>query len=65
MAVNLKNYECFIKELNTTHYYTYLKNLRMNIHNEIFNKTLKEAFVNHYKDLLFIDLKEFNQEMIK
>ncbi len=37
----------------------------MNTHNKRFNRTLKEGFANYYKDLLFTDFKEFNQEMAK
>lgn len=35
----------------------------MNAHNERFNRTIQEQFVDYYDDLLFADIEEFNKEM--
>ncbi|MGY0398475.1 MAG: integrase core domain-containing protein [Ostreibacterium sp.] len=37
--------------------------LKMNAVCERFNRTLQERFVNYHEDLLFTDLKAFNEEM--
>ena len=37
----------------------------MNAHNERFNRTLQEQFVDYYDDLLFTDMDLFNEEMAK
>ncbi len=34
----------------------------MNAHNERFNRTLQESFVDYYEDLLFTDMKLFLTE---
>jgi transposase InsO family protein len=35
----------------------------MNAHNERFNKTVQEQFIDFYEDLLFTDINIFNQYM--
>ncbi len=36
---------------------------KMNAHNEWFNRTLKEQFVDYHGDLLFTDLEGFNRKL--
>ena len=35
----------------------------MNAHNERFNRTIQEQFVDFYEDLLFTDIDLFNEKM--
>ncbi|PJK12777.1 hypothetical protein CO613_11060 [Lysobacteraceae bacterium NML07-0707] len=43
---------------------TYPKCPRMNAHAERFNRTLQEAFIEFHKDLLFQDIKAFNDKLL-
>ncbi|WP_084275367.1 integrase core domain-containing protein [Nitratiruptor tergarcus] len=35
----------------------------MNAHNERFNRTIQEQFINYHEDLLFTDLDAFNKKL--
>lgn len=59
----LKDFESLLQEKGLTHYLTYPKNPKMNAHNERFNRTIQEQFVDYYEDLLFTDIDLFNQDM--
>ena len=59
----MKEFDALLKEKQITHYWTYPKNPKMNAHNERFNRTLQEQFVDFHEDLLFTDLDLFNQMM--
>jgi len=59
----MKEFDALLKEKGITHYWTYPKSPKMNAHNERFNRTLQEQFVNFYEDLLFTDIDLFNQMM--
>ena len=59
----LKEFEALIKEKGLTHYWTYPRSPKMNAHNERFNRTIQEQFVDYYEDLLFTDIELFNQKM--
>jgi len=52
-----------LKEREIRHYWTYPKSPKMNAHNEQFNRTLQEQFVDYQEDLLFTDLEEFNRRL--
>ncbi len=52
-----------LKEREIQHYWMYPKSPKMNAHNERFNRTLQEQFVDYYEDLLFTDLEGFNQKL--
>jgi len=54
-----------LKERGIQHYWTYPKSPKMNAHNERFNRTIQEQFVDFNEDLLFSDLEAFNREMGK
>jgi transposase InsO family protein len=58
-----KDFDALIQEKQLTHYWTYPRSPKMNAHNERFNRTLQEQFVDYYDDLLFTDIDEFNKEM--
>ena len=60
-----KEFDGLLKEKKLTHYWTYPRSPKMNAHNERFNRTLQEGFVDYYDDLLFTDIDEFNKEMSK
>ncbi len=58
-----KDFDALLQEKQLTHYWTYPRSPKMNAHNERFNRTLQEQFVDYYDDLLFTDIDEFNKEM--
>ncbi len=58
-----KEFDALIEQKGLTHYWTYPKSPKMNAHNERFNRTIQEQFVDYYEDLLFTDLEEFNKHL--
>ena len=58
-----KEFDVLIEQKGLTHYWTYPKSPKMNAHNERFNRTIQEQFVDYYEDLLFTDLEEFNKHL--
>jgi len=58
-----KDFDTLLQVKQLTHYWTYPRSPKMNAHNERFNRTLQEQFVDYYDDLLFTDIDEFNKEM--
>ena len=58
-----KEFDTLIEQKSLTHYWTYPKSPKMNAHNERFNRTIQEQFVDYYEDLLFTDLEEFNKHL--
>lgn len=58
-----KEFDALLEKKQLTHYWTYPRSPKMNAHNERFNRTLQEQFVDFYEDLLFTDIDEFNKEL--
>ena len=58
-----KDFDELLQQKELTHYWTYPRSPKMNAHNERFNRTIQEQFVDYYDDLLFTDIEEFNKEM--
>jgi len=58
-----KEFDSLLKEKGLTHYWTYPRSPKMNAHNERFNRTIQEQFVDYYEDLLFTDIDLFNEKM--
>ena len=58
-----KEFDALLKEKELTHYWTYPRSPKMNAHNERFNRTIQEQFVNFNEDLLFTDIDLFNEKM--
>ena len=58
-----KEFDTLLQDKQLTHYWTYPRSPKMNAHNERFNRTVQEQFVDFYEDLLFTDIELFNQEM--
>ncbi len=56
-----KNFAEELKRLHLVHYHTYPRTPKMNAHAERFNRTVQEEFSNFHKDLLFADIKKFNE----
>ena len=56
-------FDRILRERNIRHYWTYPKSPKMNAHNERFNRTIQEQFVDYHEDLLFTDLEEFNRRL--
>jgi len=59
----MKYFEALLQQKGLTHYWTYPRSPKMNAHNERFNRTIQEQFVDFYEDLLFTDIDLFNQYM--
>ena len=59
----MKDFETLLQEKGLTHYWTYPRSPKMNAHNERFNRTLQEGFVDYHEDLLFSDIDLFNEMM--
>jgi transposase InsO family protein len=57
------DFDALLKEEGVTHYWTYPKSPKMNAHNERFNRSIQESFVDYHEDLLFSDLGLFNRKM--
>jgi len=58
-----KEFDALLQQKELTHYWTYPRSPKMNAHNERFNRTIQEQFINYYEDLLFTDLQEFNKKL--
>ncbi|MCV6599360.1 MAG: integrase core domain-containing protein [Alphaproteobacteria bacterium] len=58
-----KDFQTLVKEKELTHYFTYPKSPKMNAHNERFNRTIQEQFVDYNNDLLFTNIDLFNEKM--
>jgi len=58
-----KDFDKLLEDKQLTHYWTYPKSPKMNAHNERFNRTIQEQFVDYNEDLLFIDMNLFNEKM--
>ncbi len=58
-----KEFDALLLQKQLKHYWTYPRSPKMNAHNERFNRTLQEQFVDYYDDLLFTDIKLFNHKM--
>jgi len=56
-------FDRLLREKGIRHYWTYPNSPKMNAHNERFNRTLQEQFVDYHEDLLFTDLEEFNRRL--
>ncbi len=59
----MKEFESLLQAKGLTHYWTYPRSPKMNAHNERFNRTIQEQFVDYNEDLLFTDIELFNQKM--
>ncbi|BAF69598.1 hypothetical protein NIS_0484 [Nitratiruptor sp. SB155-2] len=60
-----KEFDALLEQKGLTHYWTYPKSPKMNAHNERFNRTIQEQFIQYYEDVLFTDLQEFNKKLAK
>lgn len=58
-----KEFDAILQEKELTHYWTYPRSPKMNAHNERFNRTIQEQFIDYHEDLLFTDLDLFNEKM--
>ncbi len=59
----MKDFDKLLQDRNLTHYWTYPRSPKMNAHNERFNRTIQEQFIDYNDDLLFSDINLFNQKM--
>ena len=58
-----KDFDAEIKRQHKTHWHTYPRTPKMNPHDERFNRTIQEEFINfHYQDLIFPEV--FNQKLM-
>lgn len=58
-----KHFATALKDRRTAHWHTYPRTPKMNAHCERFNRTIQEEFVDYHEDLLFTDLKAFNDKL--
>jgi transposase InsO family protein len=58
-----KYFDALLKHHQLTHYWTYPRCPKMNAHNERFNRTLQEQFVEYHEELLFSDINAFNRKL--
>ena len=58
-----KEFDALLHKKGLTHYWTYPRSPKMNAHNERFNRTIQEQFIDYYEDLLFTDINEFNKKL--
>ena len=58
-----KEFDAVLEKKQLTHYWTYPRSPKMNAHNERFNRTIQEQFVDYNEDLLFSDINLFNEKM--
>jgi len=58
-----KEFDELLQKKNLTHYWTYPRSPKMNAHNERFNRTIQEQFIDFHEDLLFTDIALFNEKM--
>jgi transposase InsO family protein len=58
-----KEFDALLEQKQLTHYWTYPRSPKMNAHNERFNRTIQEQFVDYNDDLLFSDIDLFNEKM--
>lgn len=58
----MKHFDSLLKDEQKNHWHTYPKTPKMNAHDERFNRTIQEEFLNyHFDDLL--DLSSFNDKL--
>lgn len=58
-----KEFEALIKEKKLEHLWTYPRSPKQNAHNERFNRTIQESFIQYNQDLLFKDPKRFEEKL--
>ena len=58
-----KDFDALLERKELTHYWTYPRSPKMNAHNERFNRSIQEQFVDYNEDLLFSDIELFNEKM--
>ncbi|WP_338041833.1 DDE-type integrase/transposase/recombinase, partial [Helicobacter pametensis] len=58
-----KEFEALIKERKLEHLWTYPRSPKQNAHNERFNRTIQESFIQYNQDLLFKKPKRFEEKL--
>ncbi len=58
----LKHFDSLLKDDQKNHWYTYPKTPKMNAHDERFNRTIQEEFINYHLDEL-LDIGVFNNKL--
>ena len=56
-------FDALLAEKGIPHYWTYPKSPKMNAHNERFNRTIQDQFIDHHEELLFSALLLFNHHL--
>jgi len=59
-----KEFDKLLQKKNLTHYWAYPRSPKMNAHNERFNRTIREQFIDLNADLLFTGIALFNEKMV-
>ena len=58
-----KEFEALIVEKRLEHLWTYPRSPKQNAHNQRFNRTIQESFIQYNQDLLFKDPKRFEEKL--
>lgn len=58
-----KDFENLIQERGLQHLWTYPRSPKQNAHNERFNRSIQESFIQYNQDLLFINPKRFEEKL--
>lgn len=59
----MKHFDQEIRRLSKTHWHTYPKTPKMNAHDERFNRTIQEEFIDYHTSEL-LNLKQFNDKLM-
>jgi transposase InsO family protein/transposase-like protein len=60
----MKHFDLRLRQLYITHWHTYPKTPKMNAHNERFNRTIQEEFID-YHDHLLLKPERFNKKLME
>ena len=58
------HFEAYCDNSGIVHFHAYPRTPKMNAEVERFNRTLSEAFIQKYRNLLAYDIEEFNQKLM-
>lgn len=60
-----KEFDSLIQEKKLEHLWAYPRSSKQNAHNERFNRTIQESFIQYNQDLLFKNPKRFEEKLRK
>jgi len=60
----MKEFQRLMEKRHIQHWFTYPRKPNMNAHVERFNRTVQDEFVDYHEDVLYTDLREFNDKLM-